>query len=98
MHLHIVAVDAALWHCGIEDRVMRTRSTDARMKSMRGCAPNEGERRPMQVRGKDAINKLTGVTPAMFAPEIRAQMSLPARVVINDITLREGRQAEGTIL
>lgn len=52
----------------------------------------------MQLRGKDAINKLTGVTPAMFAPEIRAQMSLPAHVVINDITLREGRQAEGTIL
>ena len=52
----------------------------------------------MQLRGKDAINKLTGVTPAMFAPDIRAQMSLPARVVINDITLREGRQAEGTIL
>jgi isopropylmalate/homocitrate/citramalate synthase len=52
----------------------------------------------MQPRGKDAINTLTGVTPAMFAPEIRAQMSLPAKVVINDITLREGRQAEGTIL
>jgi isopropylmalate/homocitrate/citramalate synthase len=52
----------------------------------------------MQQRGKDAINTLTGVTPAMFTPEIRAQMSLPSRVVINDITLREGRQAEGTIL
>jgi isopropylmalate/homocitrate/citramalate synthase len=52
----------------------------------------------MQLRGKDAINKVTGVTPAMFSAEIRAQMSLPRRVVINDITLREGRQAEGTIL
>lgn len=52
----------------------------------------------MQLRGKDAIGTLTGVTPAMFAPEIRAQMSLPSRVVINDITLREGRQFEGTIL
>lgn len=51
-----------------------------------------------QLRGKDAIGKLTGVTPAMFSPEIRAQMDLPQRVVINDITLREGRQAEGTIL
>src|SRR5262245_20924043 len=56
------------------------------------------DRRAMQLRGKDAINKITGVTPAMFSAEIRAQMSLPRRVVINDITLREGRQAEGTIL
>jgi isopropylmalate/homocitrate/citramalate synthase len=50
------------------------------------------------LRGKDAINKLTGVAPAVFSPEIRAQMELPSKVVINDITLREGRQAEGTIL
>lgn len=50
------------------------------------------------LRGRDAINKLTGVTPAMFSPEIRAQMSLPSQVVINDITLREGRQVEGTLL
>ena len=50
------------------------------------------------LRGRDAINKLTGVTPAMFSPEIRAQMSLPSKVVINDITLREGRQVEGTVL
>jgi len=34
----------------------------------------------------------------MFSPEFRAQLSLPAKVVINDITLREGRQIEGTIL
>ncbi|MBI3067810.1 MAG: hypothetical protein HYY79_02690 [Betaproteobacteria bacterium] len=50
------------------------------------------------LRGLDAINKLTGVVPAVFSPELRAQMSLPSRVVINDITLREGRQVEGTIL
>ncbi|MBI4191519.1 MAG: hypothetical protein HY525_13400, partial [Betaproteobacteria bacterium] len=50
------------------------------------------------LRGRDAINKLTGVTPAMFSPELRAQMSLPSQVVINDITLRAGRQAEGTVL
>ncbi|MCC6535539.1 MAG: hypothetical protein IT531_23555 [Burkholderiales bacterium] len=49
-------------------------------------------------RGREAINQLTGVTPKMFAPEFRAQMSLPEKVVINDITLREGRQIEGTIL
>ena len=51
-----------------------------------------------RLRGRDAINKLTGVATAMFAPELRAQMSLPAKVVINDITLREGRQVEGTVL
>ena len=34
----------------------------------------------------------------MFSPEVRGQMTLPSRVVINDITLREGRQVEGTIL
>jgi len=50
------------------------------------------------LRGRDAINKLTGVAPAVFSPELRAQMSLPSKVVINDITLREGRQVEGTIL
>ncbi len=50
------------------------------------------------LRGREAINKLTGVTPAMFSSEFRAQMSLPSKVVINDITLREGRQIEGTIL
>jgi isopropylmalate/homocitrate/citramalate synthase len=50
------------------------------------------------LRGQAAINKLTGATPANFAPELRAQMSLPPRVVLNDITLREGRQFEGTIL
>jgi isopropylmalate/homocitrate/citramalate synthase len=50
------------------------------------------------LRGQAAINKLTGATPANFAPELRAQMSLPSKVVLNDITLREGRQFEGTIL
>lgn len=50
------------------------------------------------LRGKAAIDKLTGVTPAMYSEDLRAQMSLPQRVVMNDITLREGRQAEGTIL
>ncbi|MBI4188910.1 MAG: hypothetical protein HY525_00040 [Betaproteobacteria bacterium] len=52
----------------------------------------------LPLRGQDAINKVTGVAPAVFSPELRAQMNLPPRVVINDITLREGRQAEGTIL
>jgi isopropylmalate/homocitrate/citramalate synthase len=51
-----------------------------------------------QLRGQAAIGKLTGVTPANFAPDLRARMNLPPRVVLNDITLREGRQFEGTIL
>jgi isopropylmalate/homocitrate/citramalate synthase len=50
------------------------------------------------LRGQAAVGKLTGVTPANFAPELRKQMDLPARIVLNDITLREGRQFEGTIL
>jgi isopropylmalate/homocitrate/citramalate synthase len=51
-----------------------------------------------ELRGEAAIGKLTGVTPAMFSPAIREQMDLPQKIVLNDITLREGRQAEGTIL
>jgi 2-isopropylmalate synthase len=50
------------------------------------------------LRGQAAIDKLTGATPLNFTPELRAQMSLPPRIVFNDITLREGRQFEGTIL
>jgi 2-isopropylmalate synthase len=50
------------------------------------------------LRGKEAINKLTGVAPAVFSTEIRKKMSLPPRVVINDITLREGRQIPGVVL
>jgi isopropylmalate/homocitrate/citramalate synthase len=50
------------------------------------------------LRGQDAIGTLTGATPLNFAPELREQMDLPARIVLNDITLREGRQFEGTIL
>lgn len=48
--------------------------------------------------GKAAIDKLTGVTPKIFDEKFRAEMKLPANVIINDITLREGRQIEGTIL
>lgn len=48
--------------------------------------------------GKDAIDKWTGVTEKMFDESFRATMDLPAKIVINDITLREGRQIEGTIL
>ena len=33
-----------------------------------------------------------------FDPEVRGQMSLPARVILNDLTLREGRQVEGVYL
>jgi len=51
-----------------------------------------------ELRGQTAINRITGATPANFSPELRAQMDLPSHVVLNDITLREGRQFEGTIL
>ncbi len=51
-----------------------------------------------RLRGLDAIGKTSGVSPANFAPELRAQMSLPSKVILNDLTLREGRQSEGTIL
>lgn len=51
-----------------------------------------------RLRGQEAINRITGVSPFNFDPELRAQMDLPPRVVINDITLREGRQVEGVVL
>ncbi len=51
-----------------------------------------------RLRGREAINRITGVSPVVFDPEIRSQMALPPRVVLNDCTLREGRQIEGVIL
>jgi isopropylmalate/homocitrate/citramalate synthase len=38
------------------------------------------------------------ISPHNFAPELRAQLHLPNRVIINDLTLREGRQVEGVYL
>jgi len=38
------------------------------------------------------------VSPHNFDPELRSQLHLPSRVLINDLTLREGRQVEGVYL
>lgn len=51
-----------------------------------------------KLRGEKAIGHITGVSPHNFASEIRADMDLPARVVMDDLTLREGRQLEGIVL
>ncbi|MFC2002173.1 hypothetical protein ACFLUZ_06735 [Chloroflexota bacterium] len=48
--------------------------------------------------GKEAIGKISAVFPRNFDPDFRQQMDLPGRVVLNDLTLREGRQIEGAIL
>jgi len=37
-------------------------------------------------------------SPHNFAPEVRAQMHLPERVILNDLTLREGRGLDGVFL
>ncbi len=58
------------------------------------CAIGKG----VMVRGKDAIGSLTGVSQHNFADEIRRDMDLPSRVIINDLTLREGRQLEGLVV
>lgn len=37
------------------------------------------------------------VSPLNFMPEIRAQMTLPERVLIHDVTLRDGEQSSGVV-
>ena len=37
-------------------------------------------------------------SPHNFAPAVRAQMHLPDRVILNDLTLREGRGLDGVFL
>ncbi len=51
-----------------------------------------------EVRGEQAIGVKTGVSRWNFSPKVRADMSLPQKVVINDLSLREGRQLEGVVL
>ena len=38
------------------------------------------------------------ISPHNFDPELREQLHLPSRVILNDLTLREGRQVEGVYL
>jgi len=49
-------------------------------------------------RGRDAIGVITGVSTLNFSDEIRAGMDLPEKVIVNDLTLREGREIEGIVL
>lgn len=51
-----------------------------------------------KLRGRQAIGKVSGVSQHNFSPEIRADMTLPKKVTVSDLTLREGRQLEGVIL
>jgi methanogen homocitrate synthase len=37
------------------------------------------------------------VAPANYAPEVRQAMSLPARVLLHDVTLRDGEQTPGVV-
>ncbi|HEY7678252.1 MAG TPA: hypothetical protein VIG69_14350, partial [Candidatus Methylomirabilis sp.] len=46
----------------------------------------------------EATTERWRVSPYNFCPEVRAQMTLPERVQICDLTLREGRQLEGVSL
>lgn len=50
------------------------------------------------LRGREAIGVITGVSPHNFSDEIRSGMHLPKEVTVNDLTLREGRQIEGVVL
>ena len=51
-----------------------------------------------KLRGKEALGVVTAVSPHNFSEEVRADMDLPKKVIVNDMSLREGRQIEGTIL
>ena len=50
------------------------------------------------LRGKKAIGAVSGVSPHNFSEAIRSDMRLPKKVIVNDLTLREGRQIEGIVL
>jgi len=51
-----------------------------------------------RLRGKEAIGHISDVSLLNFSDELRAEMNLPKRVVLSDLTLREGRQLEGRVL
>ncbi|MCC6535536.1 MAG: hypothetical protein IT531_23540 [Burkholderiales bacterium] len=51
-----------------------------------------------ELRGKDAIGKVSAVSPLNFSAQVRAGMVLPAKVKIVDMTLKEGLQMEGMSL
>ena len=51
-----------------------------------------------KLRGSEAVGVVTGVSQHNFSKEIRSDMDLPKKVIVNDLTLREGRQIEGVVL
>lgn len=51
-----------------------------------------------KVRGKEAIGKVSAVSPLNFSAEVRADMELPERVKLVDMSLKEGLQMEGMAL
>lgn len=51
-----------------------------------------------KARGKEAIGKTSAMSPLNFSDEIRADMELPPRVKLVDMTLKEGLQMEGMAL
>jgi len=51
-----------------------------------------------QLRGRQAIGVISGVSEHNFSADVRAGMNLPKKVTVSDLTLREGRQLEGVIL
>lgn len=51
-----------------------------------------------KVRGKEAIGKISAMSPLNFSHEVRADMELPPRVKLVDMTLKEGLQMEGMAL
>ena len=51
-----------------------------------------------RLRGRQAVGVVSGVSEHNFLANIRADMNLPGRVTVSDLTLREGRQLEGIVL
>ena len=51
-----------------------------------------------RLRGREAVGVISAVSPHNFSDEIGADMDLPKQVIVNDLTLREGRQIEGVFL
>lgn len=51
-----------------------------------------------RLRGAEAIGKTTAMSPLNFSAEVRADMILPPKVKIVDMSLKEGMQMEGVAL
>ena len=51
-----------------------------------------------RLRGKEAIGKVSAVSPLNFSDDLRKGMNLPKRVKLVDMVLKEGLQMEGMSL